>query len=205
VSATAVAVEAPRHPFALRADDGRLVPLHVDRWYAEPSPAELEVLAQARGPVLDVGCGPARHTLALLRRGVPAVGLDVSAAAVLVARGRGAPVLHRCVFDRLPDEGSWGTALLLDGNLGIGGDPVGLLSRLRRALRRAGRVLVEVEGPGVRTEAIRVALEGRTGLGSWFPWARVGADGLREIAGEAGLRPVELWPAEGRWFGRLDT
>jgi SAM-dependent methyltransferase len=200
-----VDVEAPRRPFALRTDDGRLLPLHVDRWFAEPSHAEHEVLALARGPVLDVGCGPGRHTLALLRQGVSAVGLDVSAAAVLVARGRGAPALHRSVFDRLPDEGMWGTALLLDGNVGIGGDPVGLLSRLRRTLRRGGRVLLEVERPGTPTESVRVRLEGRPEAGSWFPWARVGADGLSAIAGEAGLRPVDLWPAEGRWFGRLDA
>jgi SAM-dependent methyltransferase len=190
---------------ALVTDAGERIELAVDRWRSAPDDVERALLAAVPDPVLDVGCGPGRIVAALASEGRIALGVDPSPAAIDEAGRRRAPALRRSVFDPLPGERRWGTVLLLDGNVGIGGDPVGLLSRLRRALRRAGRVLVEVEGPGVRTEAIRVALEGRTWVGSWFPWARVGADGLREIAGEAGLRPVELWPAEGRWFGRLDT
>jgi SAM-dependent methyltransferase len=203
VSVAAVGIEA-RPAFGLRSEHGHLLPLDVDRWFGEPSSAEHEVLLRAVGPVLDVGCGPARHTIALLRRGVSALGVDVSAGAVRVARGRGAPVLHRSVFARLPGEGTWGSALLLDGNVGIGGDPVHLLTRLRRALRHGGRVLVEVEPPGTPTEAFRARLEG-VGSASWFPWATIGADGLGAVAGASGFRLAELWPAEGRWFGRLDA
>ena len=36
---------------------------------------------------------------------------------------RGATVLQRDIFGPLPGEGRWGTALLFDGNVGIGGDP----------------------------------------------------------------------------------
>ncbi len=121
-----------------------------------------------------------------------------------MATGRGAPVLHRSVFDELPHEGSWGTTLLLDGNVGIGGSPVALLVRLRQVLREGGRALVEVEPPGTPTESFRARIEGAR-LGSWFPWARVGADGLGAVANLAGLTVAELWADEDRWFGRLES
>ncbi len=189
-------------PATLRSDCGAVLPLHVERWFAEPSPAERDLLAMAHAPILDVGCGPARHTLALLASGVAALGVDVSPGAVRAARRRGAPVLLRSVFDPLPDEGSWGSALLLDGNVGIGGDPVALMARIGRLLRPGGRALVEVERPGTPTGSLRVRFEGSGQR--WFPWARVGADRLGELARAAGLAFGSIWTAEGRWFGRLD-
>jgi SAM-dependent methyltransferase len=189
----------------LRSDGGCVLPLDVERWYAVPSEAEHEVLSLALPPVLDLGCGPARHTLALLARGIPAIGVDVSRAAVETATFRGAPALHRSVFDRLPDEGSWGTALLLDGNVGIGGEPAALLARVRALLRPGGRGLVEVEPPGAPTEPLRVRVEAGDRLGPWFRWARVGVDGLGALAATASLGVGQVWTAEGRWFARLDA
>jgi SAM-dependent methyltransferase len=193
-----------RAQLRLRTECGRLLPLHVDRWFASPSAAELDVLSRAVPWVLDVGCGPARHTIALLALGVPAFGVDVSSRAVHGARARGAPVLRASVFDRLPGEGAWGTALLLDGNIGIGGGPRALLERVRGLLRPGGRVLVELDPPGVPTERLRVAVETRGRRSAWFDWARVGVDGIEGLVAAAGLRVAEVWPAEGRWFGRLD-
>ena len=45
-------------------------------------------------------------------------GIDVSPVAVAQSEARGAAVLRRCVEARLPGEGRWGTALLIDGNIG---------------------------------------------------------------------------------------
>ena len=53
-------------------------------------------------------------------------------------------MLQRSVFDRLPGERRWGTVLLLDGNIGIGGDPVRLLRRCADLVRPRGQVLAEV-------------------------------------------------------------
>jgi SAM-dependent methyltransferase len=177
-----------------------VLPLPVARWFAEPSALEQVVLSRAKAPVLDVGCGPARHTLTLRSRGMTALGIDVASTAVRVARERGAPVLQRCVFSPLPGEGAWGSALLFDGNIGIGGRPVALLARLRRALRRDGRILVEVGPPGAPTESFRARID----RGAWFPWATVGVDALGGVAEAAGFRLRELWSADGRWFGSLD-
>lgn len=187
----------------LRTREGVVLPLEVDRWYAEPGPDEAGVLDRAAGPVLDVGCGPGRHTLALMRRGVTALGIDVSKRAVRLARGRGAAVIRRSVFDPLPDPGGWGTVLLLDGNVGIGGDPRRLLSRARSLLRPRGRVLLEVEGPGAPTRSLLVRVEHGAEMGVWFPWAQVGIDALGALCRAARLEVAEAWREGARWFARL--
>ena len=107
----------------LRTTDGRALQLQVSRWCAPPDAADEELLRRCRGPVLDVGCGPGRLTVALTDRGIPALGVDISRAAVTLARQAGAPALRRSVFDPLPGVGQWGTVLLADGNIGIGGLP----------------------------------------------------------------------------------
>lgn len=155
------AAGTPRHEALLRSTCGMVISLPIARWWSDPMIADERVLDLAVAPVLDLGCGPGRHTAALTRRGLHTIGIDSSLPAVVAARARGIAVLHRSVFDRLSDEGRWGTALLLDGNIGIGGDPVRLLRRTRTLLRDGGRVLVEAEGPGVPTECLSVGAEVR--------------------------------------------
>ncbi len=180
-------------------------PLALERYLGQCDSDEEWVLERAIGPVLDVGCGPARHALALARRGVAAVGVDISPLAVQLARSRGATVIEGSIFDRIPGAGSWGSALLLDGNVGIGGAPAQLLERIGGLLRVGGLILVEVEAPGVQTQAIRVSLETSEARSQWFPWARLSIDGLGTIAGDAGCALLEQWHVRGRWFASLRT
>ena len=177
--------------------------MHVDRWFSVPAPEEGRLLDLAVAPVLDVGCGPGRHTAALLRRGVAALGVDISPLAVRIARDRGARAIRRSVFDPLPSEGAWSTALLVDGNIGIGGDPARLLRRLAGLLSPGGRVLAEVERPGTPTTSLRVRVEIDGDPGGWFPWAQVAADGVARVAGDVGFEVRETWEAGGRWFAWL--
>ena len=184
---------------------GTVISLPSARWWSEPGREEEAILGLAVGPVLDLGCGPGRHTVALARRGVRSLGVDSSSAAVAAARARGANVVHRSVFDRLPDEGRWASALLLDGNVGIGGDPVALFRRVRSLLRPGGRALVELDPPGVVTERLHVRAVLPGGTTEWFPWARVGAGDIGGIGRDGGLRFVRRWTMAGRWFARLDA
>ncbi|MGH9276345.1 MAG: class I SAM-dependent methyltransferase, partial [Acidimicrobiales bacterium] len=112
------------------------------------------------------------------------------------------PILRRSVFAPLPGEGRWGTALLLDGNVGIGGDPVALLRRCRELVRPGGHVLAEVAGPGAPTGQLTVRVEAGASLGPWFAWAVVGVEGWCALAEVSGLRPEACETAPGRWFGR---
>ncbi len=201
MSATAVAIAADTW---LRSSCGRVIPIDAARWWGAPGPEEHGVLDHVLPHALDIGCGPARHTLALADRGVAATGIDISAAVVRAARARGARVLHRDVFGPVPDAGAWGSALLLDGNVGIGGDPARLLMRVRDLLRPGGRVLVETDPPGAGSASLQVRAETHRRRSGWFAWAIVDADDLPTLADVAGLSCVDRWSAGDRWFGRLE-
>jgi SAM-dependent methyltransferase len=194
-----------RGALLLRDEAGSTRPLPLDVWLGAAGPVDERVLARARGPVLDVGCGPGRHVHALARRGVLAVGVDVSPVAVALARRRGATVLEASIFDRLPGRGAWRTSLLLDGNVGIGGRPDALLRRLVALLAPGGIVLVELDPPGTGVVCGRVRLEDGQAMSDWFAWARVGADAIANPAGAAGLRVAARWHDGGRWFAALEA
>ena len=190
-------------PLYLRRADGWLLPLEVERWCGAPDAADRTMLARCHGPVLDIGCGPGRLVAGMARRGVPALGVDVSPAAVARTRGAGGAVLCRSVFDRLPAEGRWGTALLADGNIGIGGDPRTLLHRVGQLLAPGGRLLAEA-APHEVDERLTVRVEDAQGRrGRDFPWARLGPTALRNAALDAGWTVAEEWSAEGRRFAAL--
>lgn len=183
-------------------DGEAVVDLPVGRWHGPADAADLALLGTVADPVLDVGCGPGRIVAALAGAGRLALGVDPSPAAVDMALRRRAPVLRRSVFGELPGEGRWGTVLLLDGNVGIGGDPVVLLRRSRALLRPGGQVVAEVGPPGSATGALTVRVEAFAGVSPWFPWARVAADAFAGLARDAGLRPGTGETVAGRWFAR---
>jgi SAM-dependent methyltransferase len=167
---------------------GRPQAMDVRRWRAEACRSDRWLLDGCQGPTVDLGCGPGRLVSALIQRGVPALGVDSSALAVRLCAGRGAVALHRDLFDALPGEGRWHHALLADGNVGIGGDPVALLSRARRLLDPEGSLLVELaREPGLWRGPARLIGPGGT-AGTWFPWASVGADAIAGVAEAARLR-----------------
>ncbi|WP_319459668.1 class I SAM-dependent methyltransferase [Micromonospora sp. RTP1Z1] len=188
--------------------DGRRSPLPVRRWHGPPEPATAAVVARCADPTLDVGCGPGRLTLALARAGRTAVGVDVSAHAVRLTRARGAVALRRDVFAPLPGEGRWGHALLMDGNIGIGGDPVALLARCRELLRPEGTVIVELEPPGLglwrgHTRLATLLPDGELRRGGTFRWARLDTVAVHDAAAAAGLVVREVFRAGRRSFGEL--
>jgi SAM-dependent methyltransferase len=187
------AIDEQAAALVLRTADGRALPLHVSRWCGPPDAADEELLRRCRGPVLDVGCGPGRLTVALTERGIQALGVDISWTAVARVRQAGAPALHCSVFDPLPGQGRWGTVLLADGNIGIGGMPARLLHRCAQLLAPGGRLLIEAE-PGNVDEQLTAWLEHPDGRqGPLFPWARMGVVPLLRAAAEAGLQVVGQW------------
>ena len=132
--------------------------------------------------------------------------LDIAPAAIALSRSRGAAALVRDVFGRVPGEGRWASVLLMDGNVGIGGDVDRLLRRVRELLGPGGRAIVETHGDAGCEQFldVRFRLDGHVG-GPLFPWAVVGADVLAERAGQAGLAEVGRWTTRHRTFVELRT
>ncbi len=188
----------------IRIDRGGAHALPVGRWLGPVDEADCAVLAHAAAPVLDIGCGPGRHLAALAATGHAGLGLDLSPVAVRLARARGAEAILRSVFADVPRAGTWRTALLLDGNIGIGGAPEALLARAGALVAPGGAVLVETGPPDAPTRRVRVRLETPGAISPWFGWATVGAGGIAPLARAAGLRPAETFSAGGRWFARLE-
>jgi SAM-dependent methyltransferase len=187
----------------VRSADGTLEPLPLDRWVAAADAADAEVLELAEPSVLDLGCGPGRHLAALRASGKVALGVDLSPVAVRLARRRGASAIPGDVFGDVPLAGRWRTALLMDGNVGIGGAPEALLRRTRELLAPRGAALVELDPPGAPTLRTRVRIEAPGVVSEWFRWARVGVDGIEPLAARAGLAVEDLRCPGGRWLARL--
>jgi len=188
----------------LRTLDGYVLAVPAHRWFEPITDPEQRLLARTRGPVLDIGCGPARHALALAQNGTVSLGIDISLPALAVAQRRGAPVLRRSIFDRIPGQGRWGTALLLDGNIGIGGEPAALLRRVHALLRFDGRILVEVAASNTPTSHHTVRLEHDGYASPWFAWAGVGIDDLDQLARDSRLHLRDVWTDSERCFAQLD-
>src|SRR6185312_9561925 len=146
------------------------------------------------GPTIDLGCGPGRLVADLIRRGIPALGVDQSATAVTLARRGGAQALRSDVFAPLPAMGQWRTVLLVDGNVGLGGNPRRLLRRAGELLCRDGHCVAEFDSAttGIRTRWVR--LESSQAIGPWFRWAWVGIDCAAALANEVGLAVKEIYP-----------
>ncbi len=205
----------PTHPASLgpvaasvvlRAETGEALSLDLSRWHDPATEEEQDVLADVAGPVIDLGCGPGRLVVSLASRRIPALGVDSSPSAVALARARGATVLQRDLFNSLPGEGRWATALLFDGNVGIGGDPTRLLTRCRQLTGGCGEVVAEVGAPGTGWRPLTAWFERDELRSEPFRWAVVGADAIAGLAAPAGLgvRTLQETPS-GRWFAHLEA
>jgi hypothetical protein len=143
-------------------------------------------------------------TRALAERGHATLGIDVVPEAVRMTRRRGALAVLRDVFEPVPGEGRWQTALLADGNIGIGGDPHALLRRVRSLLAPDGRVVADLAEPGAGVRRRSLRIQTTTLVSRPFPWAVVGADAVGLVAATTGFRVHALHAHGDRWFAVLE-
>lgn len=179
--------------------------LDLARWDRAADQHDEAMLDLCVGPTIDVGCGPGRLAAGLAARGHVALGIDVLGPAVGTAVRRGASALCRDVFETLPGEGRWGTVLLADGNVGIGGDPTALLCRLRELLGQDGRIVAELEPPGTPYGCDWATVRAGDHVSAPFRWAVVGVDHIDGLAGTADLLVGDVVCLGGRWCAVLEA
>jgi SAM-dependent methyltransferase len=179
------------------------LPLDVSRWSGAADVVDMFVVARCEPPVLDLGCGPGRMVRALSESGRAALGVDMSSVAVGLSMARGGPALRRRINQPLPAEGRWGTALLMDGNVGMGGEVAALLARCAQLVRPGGLVICEVDRVSRRHESHTVVLRTEDATSVALRWSRIGAAALLEAAKSLDLLLVEEWTAGERVFVAL--
>ncbi len=183
---------------------GATATMDVSRWSANADAVDRSLLRSVDGPVLDVGCGPGRMVRAAMDLGLAALGIDVSPTAVEIATDDGLNVIQRSVFDHLPAEGQWRSVLLVDGNIGIGGDVDAMLDRCRELLAPGGEIVVEVDSDPELDTTNSCRIVDTNGLESAaFPWAAIGSDALTRRARSLGLVVRQSWVIDDRAFCRL--
>jgi SAM-dependent methyltransferase len=180
-----------------------LLPLDISRWSGPADAVDLLVVARCEPPVIDLGCGPGRMVQALTESGRPALGVDMSSVAVQLSMMRGGPALRRRIEEPLPAEGRWGTALLMDTNVGLGGDVAALLARCIQLVIPGGLIICEVDRISQRHEVHSVVLRTQRAASAPLPWSRIGAAALMQVAKSLDLLHVEEWTSRGRAFVAL--
>ncbi|SOX51704.1 class I SAM-dependent methyltransferase [Mycobacterium ahvazicum] len=199
----------------IRHDDGEVRVLPAHRWLGarcSPNGGLVDALDEdfdeavtqmCSGPTIELGCGPGRLVARLFERGIPALGIDRSATAIRLAGRGGAPALLGDVFEPLPGMGRWQTVLLVDGNVGLGGDPRRILARAAELLRRGGRCVAEFEADAIGIRERWVRLESACDVGPWFRWASVGVDSAAALASQVGLTLTGVRLISGRVVASL--
>jgi len=191
-------------PCAFVGASGETQRLPVEQWRQVADASDTAMLTHCVGATLDIGCGPGRMTQRLVELGHLALGIDVVPEAVAQTRQRGAEAIERDIFSPLPGEGRWQSVLLADGNIGIGGDPVALLARVRSLLAPGGRVVVDLDPPGRGIATEVVCLQTQADRSEAFAWSSVGADAIESLAWTVGLTLIGLHSYDRRWFAVLE-
>ena len=179
------------------------LPLDVSRWSGPADAVDMLVVARCEPPVIDLGCGPGRMVRALTESGRAALGVDMSSVAVGLSMARGGPALRRRIDEPLPAEGRWGTALLMDTNVGLGGDVVALLARCTRLIAPGGLIICEVDPVATRHEVHTLVLRTPDATSSPLAWSRIGVSALLQAAAPLDLLLVEEWMSGERAFVSL--
>lgn len=178
-------------------------------------------LERARGRVLDIGCGAGRHALALRDRGHAVVGIDVSARAADVARGRGVADVRHHGIEELDhfESASFETVLLLGNNFGLVGNAdraPEILAELARVTTEDAVIIAESRDPH-RTEAdvhleyhtwnrehgylpgrLRLRVRYERYATDWFEYLLVSPDEMAELLGPSPWAITDRFDSEDR-------
>lgn len=194
------------------------MPQPLEWWRRTPgvsAPVDTEALDWVHGgDVIDVGCGTGRHLEMLARRGVRGHGVEVSPAAVALAKAAGVSCVEADALSYQPSH-PVDTVIAIGGNGGLAGTLEalpGFLLRLSSWLTETGRLVLtcsdwtklppeRLNGDDSPSRAypgdVRMRFRLGDEAGPWFPWLLVDADTLERVCSSVGLRIAE----RKQWLG----
>lgn len=198
-------------------DNGKQESFEMSHYYGEFFQLDEDILREARGRVLDIGCGAGRFALYLQERGFDVVGIDESPLAIEICKQRG---IKECyVMDartlQPTDLGLFDTVIFMGSNVGIGGTPEGvrsILAVMHQETSQQSRILFSIGGAlphDLQTDAMRseqqdnLARHGYVGQRRFrvvfedydtgeFDWIIPTLDDLRAWAEQAGWRVTKV-------------
>ncbi len=197
------------------------------RDYKHWSPLERRAIKQAKGGILDIGCGAGRHSLYLQQRGFDVTGIDVSPGAVRVCKLRGlkkAIVRGITEVDKFKPD-SFDTILMLGNNFGLFGSARGvklILKKLSRITSSDARIIAGTRNPyetgnpnhlqyhrfnkkrGRMPGQIRMRVRYGKTVGVWFDYLFVSPEEMETVLSDTDWR-VERFiaPEEANYFAVL--
>jgi SAM-dependent methyltransferase len=186
-----------------------------------------EALGEARGRVLDVGCGAGRFALHLQEAGHEVVAIDLSPLAVEVCRLRGVRRAAVLPVTRIgPALGSVDTVLMMGNNLGLLANTRRgrwLLRRMHRMTPEDGRIVAETLDPHRTTDPdhlayharnrargrlpgqVRIRVRYRRSATPWFDYLFVSRGELADLVAGTGWRLERVVDTDGAtWVAVLE-
>lgn len=180
---------------------------------------EREAALEARGRILDVGCGVGREALWLQGRGHEVVAIDISPLALEVSKARG---VRDCRLMDVRDldfpKGHFDTVVMFGNNFGIAGgiqETRSMLDSLHRVTKEDGIVIASTRDP-LNTEnpvhlvyheqnrrrgrppgLVRIRVCFRKECDDWFELLMVGEDELVEVLEPTGWTIEKVYRSEG--------
>lgn len=201
--------------YQIRRDDGLSEDADAASYFrTEISGNEAEALSHAKGHVLDVGCGVGATILWLQKQGLDITGIDISPAAVEIARERGARDARVLSLWDLPNIGEkFDTVTFIGNNTGLVYklENTGKLLDMLRGITNDGAVLIansvdptatgnpvhlayqeqNIERGRYKGQvALRIEYKGFTE--PWIGLVLFGPDLLKSLCEEHGWRPRKI-------------
>jgi len=210
-----------RTPCRIHRDDGYVEEHDLAPYFQEYQnwpDYEKKALEYVKGRVLDIGCGPGRHSLYLQHKNFEVVAVDSSPLAIEVAHLRGvANCRAMSAFHLDFPPRSFDTVLLMGNNFGIAGNIEGtkkLLNLLDELTMRNARLITTCRNPlqtnkpehlayhdlnrrrGRPAGQVTIRIEYKGQLGDWFDLLMVEPEAMAEICADSHWGVEALFESE---------